>query len=120
MKIKIVTIVALALYLCGCKKEKQPEYGCDSPVLSTVNNISGVLYYDETSKQVSIVPEGFPLKVYQVCNPEYEQFEQLNYKTKDSIPVLFDGQLKALKMDYYSDPVYIQQQAITILSISKK
>ncbi|MDJ1505574.1 hypothetical protein [Xanthocytophaga agilis] len=120
MKIKIVTIVALALYLCGCKKEKQPEYGCDSPVLSTVNNISGVLYYDETSKQVSIVPEGFRLNVYEVCNPEYTQVEQLNYKTKDSIPVLFDGQLKALKLDDHVGSLYINKQAITILSISKK
>ncbi|MDJ1495151.1 hypothetical protein QNI19_19585 [Cytophagaceae bacterium DM2B3-1] len=120
MKIKIVTIVALALYLCGCKKEeKQSEYGCDSPVLSTVRDVPGVLYYNKANNNISLVTQaGSIFGFYQVCNPEYEQFEQLNYKTQDSIPVLFDGQLKASAPQM--SPAVYTYYTITILSISKR
>lgn len=99
MKLKalLTNTLLIGIFATGCKKEeKLPEYGCDSPVRTNVSNVSGTLYYDSSSKQISlVVREGSIFNFYQVCNPAYNLIEQLDYKTQDSIPVLFGGQLKA-------------------------
>jgi hypothetical protein len=95
-KIKLLVLIAIYLILIQCKKSTSATCGCDSPVVNSLSNVQGQLYFDSSKKQYYINTPGIEEVRNFICDTTSSSLKPfLDSAKKNSAAVIVSAQQRA-------------------------